>query len=105
MSKKQKIADVAKRWVELAAQAKEIEKEKAEIKPVLEGFLAEAEGKTMEVNGWRFSLVEFLKETFSLSKAKEKVDGRVLAPYITETPVVQIRTSWQGGDGKEKEAA
>lgn len=105
MTKKPKIEGVAKRWVELKAQTKEIDREMGELKPILEDALRVSHNKIIEIAGWRFSLVEFLKESFSLSKAKEKIDGRVLAPYITESEVVQIRASWQGGEDEKKGAA
>lgn len=101
--KKLSIEKAAKRWIELKTLQKETEKEFSELKPLLEEALKEEEEKALELNGWKFSLVEFEKENFSLSKAKEKIDGRTLAPFISTSNVVQIRTSWQGGD--EKEAA
>jgi hypothetical protein len=103
MTKKPNIEDVAKEWIGLKTQLKEIEKSIDELKPNLEEYLSQLPEHSEEFHGWRFSLVEFVKESFSLSKAKEKIDGRTLAPYITETSVTQIRTSWQGGE--EKKAA
>lgn len=105
MAKKPNIETVAKRWIELKSHAKELEKELAELKPILEGALLEAPEKSLELCGWRFLLVEFDKENFTWSKAKTELTPAVLAklePYLSTSQVVQIRTSWQGG---EKEAA
>lgn len=87
-------------WMSLKAKVKDIEKRQAVLKPIIESALREAEKKSFEYNGWRFSLVEFEKENFNLGKAREKLDGRVLAPYITTSNVLQIRTSWQGANKK-----
>lgn len=102
MTKKLGLKKASERWLELKAMAKDIERGLAELKPVIEEGLADSEG-SYEAHGWKFSLVKFEKESFSLSKAREVLDGRVLAPYITTSEVTQIRTSWQGGE--EKEAA
>lgn len=101
MSKKITPEAAAKEWIELKSQSKGLEKRLDELKSILEPALREAPEKSAEWHGWKFSLVQFEKDSFSLSKAREKLDGRILAPYVTSSAVVQIRTSWQGGEQKE----
>ena len=98
MTTKLTVDKAALLWLDLKKQAKEIEKSIDDLKPILETALSKEKSKRMELHGWRFTLVEFVKENFSLSKAKEKIDGRILSPYITESKCRQIRTSWQGGE-------
>lgn len=98
MGKKLTAQMAAKEYVHLKTDLKFLEKRLEELKEVIEPALRELPEKTAEWHGWKFSLVEFEKENFSLSKAREKIDGRTLAPFVTVSPIVQIRTSWQGGE-------
>jgi hypothetical protein len=101
--KKMTVAVAAKKWIELKSLEQTLEAQRAQLKEVLEPALEAAPGGVLELAGWKFLRVTFMKESFSLQKAKEKIDGRVLAPYITTSSIVQIRTSWKGGN--ESEAA
>jgi len=98
MPKKSTSEAAAKEWITLKASQKAVEKRLDQLKPVIEAALSAAPENVVEFHGWKFTLVEFEKDSFSLSKAREKIDGRVLAPYVTTSNVVQIRSSWQGGD-------
>lgn len=84
-------------WIELKAEKARIEARFDILKDALEPFLKAQPEMQTEINGWKFSLVESERESFQLSKAKEKIDGRVLAPYITHSHYNQIRTTWKGG--------
>jgi hypothetical protein len=95
--KKLSVEDAAKEWIELKTMEATIEARRREIRAVLEPALEEAPDKLLEFHGWKFLLVSFERESFSLSKAKEKIDGRILAPYITASTSVQIRATWKGG--------
>lgn len=99
--KKLSVEDAAKEWIELKTMEATIESRRQELKAVLEPALESAPDHLLEFGGWKFLRVRFEKESFSLSKAKEKIDGRTLAPFITKSEVTQIRTTWKGG----KEAA
>lgn len=105
MSKKDSPEVVAKEWVVLKSSIKAAEKRLSVLKEFLEPVLAAKPEKSAEWAGWRFTLVESKgRETFDLSAAKEKLDGRILAPYVKKgDPSIQIRTSWQGGE--EEDAA
>jgi transposase len=59
-------------------------------KPAIEEALRASGGKA-EIAGHKLSLVEFERESFSLSEAKEKLDLRMLRPFIKSTQVVQVR--------------
>lgn len=98
MSKKNVFGDAAREWVRLKAEAKQIEKRLHELQEIIEPELREQKDKSVEVHGWRFKLCEYEQSSFRLKEAQEKIDGRVLSPYITKSQVVQIRTSWQGGE-------
>jgi hypothetical protein len=87
----------AREWLELKAREEATEERLKELKAVLEPALRSAPGQAMKLAGKRFKLSEFPRESFQLARAKEKIDGRVLAPYITTTDVVTIRTSGRGG--------
>jgi hypothetical protein len=96
------IEEVAKEWVVLKSEKLRIEKRAEELKEILEPYLAGQPDQTAEISGFRFKLFEMERETFKLKAAKEKIDGRVLAPYITSSVSTVIRTTWKGG---EEEAA
>ena len=98
MAKKISIENAAKEYIELKALEKAREARLAELKDVLLPALRAAENQRLELAGFEFSVVEFEKEFFSLTKAREVIDGRTLAPYITKSNVVQIRTAWRGGE-------
>jgi len=87
----------AKEWIALKAQEKALDERLDELKAVLEPALRAVPEKTIDYHGFRFSLVEFERESFSLSKAKEKMSLKVLRPFISKSPVVSIRATWQGG--------
>jgi hypothetical protein len=107
MTKKKKTEELsnpqawAAEWVKLKGQKLSIEKKCEELKKLLEPYLEDQPEKVALLAGWKFSLVETTREFFRLNEAKEKIDGRVLAPYITKSTFNQIRTFW---DGKEEEA-
>ncbi len=94
--RKLSLEKTAVRYMSLKAEQKKIEGELGSLKATLETALRESEDGTREFVGWRFSLVEFEKESFSLSKAREKITEKVLKPFITKAFVTQIRYSWQG---------
>lgn len=102
MEKKPTTEKAAKEWISLKTEMKRIEKRIDELKEVLEPALRDSSEGSLEFFGWRFSLVEFEKRSFSLAKAEasSKFDGRALAPFITKSSSIQIRTSWQGGEEK-----
>lgn len=89
---------VAKEWIQVTSQLKALEKRKAELKEFLEPYLDSQPGKTSEIVGFKFTLVVGERESFRLKDAKEKIDGRVLAPYITVSAYSQIRSTFQGPD-------
>jgi hypothetical protein len=103
--KKISVEAAAKEWIELKTMEGVIETRRSELKKILEPALEKSPENIIELNGWKFLRLCFDKESFSLSKAKEKIDGRVLAPYITTSKVVQIRCYWKGGGKEELEAA
>jgi hypothetical protein len=105
--KKLPIESVANRWLELKNQIKEAEKELSELKPALEDALKSAPEKAREFHGWRFSLVEFVSESFSLSRAKTDLGKKAFAvfkkewgAFISKSECSQIRMSFQGGEKK-----
>lgn len=98
MPKKQNMEKLAREWVALKEQEKETEKRLNELKSKFQPFLKGVSDHSVELAGWRFTLVEFEKESFSLSRAREKLPEKTLAPYISKVDVMQIRTSWQGGE-------
>ncbi len=103
MAKKEKEIDIeeaAREWVDLKSEKMRIENRLDELKKPLEGFLGKQPEKCAEMFGWKFSLVETERESFKLSAAKEKIDGRILKPYITLSKFNQIRTSFKGGEEK-----
>jgi regulator of replication initiation timing len=84
-------------WVALTSQIKRLEKQKEDLKPQLEKILEKEPENTLELDGWRAILVASERESFRLKEAKEKIDEKVLKPFITHSKYTQIRTSWQGG--------
>lgn len=94
------IEEVAREWIELKTSEANLEKKKRELKPELEAYLNDQPEKSAEIAGFKFTLVESSKESFKLKDAKEKLDGRTLAPYITVSSFTQIRTTWRGGDSE-----
>lgn len=94
MAKKISLEAAAKEWMELKAVEQALEDRRTILKAVLEPALAKAPKNSLVIGNGKFKRVEFPKENFSLKKAKKKIDGRVLAPYITTTNVVQIRAQW-----------
>lgn len=89
----------AKEWIILTAQAKKIANRLEELAEFLKPLLEEEPDKAADWNGWRFKLVEYEREAFSLQKARDAgVDGRILAPYISRSQVKFIKPTWQGGD-------
>lgn len=86
----------AKEWIELRVSQKEIEKRLSEIKPVLEKALRKAPEKTQ----WGLVLVDISRPTFALKKALEKLDRKILAPFISKSKYAQIRPAHEA-----KEAA
>ena len=98
MAKKLTPEAAAKEYIHLKTDMKCLEKRIEELKAVIEPALREAPEQSAEWHGWKFKLVESSRDSFSLSKAREKIDGRILAPYITTAQVVQIRTTWAGGE-------
>lgn len=95
--KKLSVEEAAKEWIELKTMDETIEARRREVRAILEPALEAAPDKLLEFHGWKFLLVRFERESFSLKAAKEKIDGRVLAPYITASTSVQIRSTWKGG--------
>lgn len=77
----------AAEWHQLSAEKKKIEARCEDLKPVLEKALRKAEGKTR----WSLLLVEFDRENFKLKDAKAALGEETLAPFISFSPVVQIR--------------
>ena len=59
-------------------------------KPMIEEALRASGGKA-EIAGHKLTLVEFERESFSLTEAKERLDMRMLRPYIKSAQVVQVR--------------
>lgn len=104
MARKEKLTveSAAKEWIELKSMDETIERRREELRAILLPALEAAPDQVLELHGWRFVLVKFLRDAFSLSKAREKIDGRVLAPYITTTEVESIRATWKGGKPEAK---
>jgi hypothetical protein len=88
----------AKEWIDLKAQKVVLEKRIDELKQVLEPFLGKQKDRTVELKGWRFSLAEIEREYFKLAEAKQKIEHKILKPFIQISKYIQIRTSWQGGE-------
>lgn len=103
MTKKKKLSveAAAKEWIELKSVEQAIEVRRAELKAVLDPALESAPEKRLLLHGWEFLKSTFSRESFSLSKAKEKIPAKTLAPYVTTSEVTQIRTTWKGGIEKE----
>lgn len=99
-TKKVPIEDVAKEWIELKTIEADLEKKKRELKPDLEAYLKDQPDQKAEICGFQFTLIQSERESFKLKDAKEKIDGRTLAPYISVSTFTQIRTTWRGGDEK-----
>lgn len=94
------IEEIAKEWIELKTIEANLEKKKRELKPELESYLKDQPDQKAELNGFQFTLIESERESFKLKDAKEKIDGRTLAPYISVSSFTQIRTTWKGGEKK-----
>lgn len=95
-SKANSVENSAKEYLDLKLEKAKIEKRIDELKMELEPFLEEQPEKTAEMCGWKFSLIESERESFKLSAAKEKIDGRTLKPFITLSKFNQIRTVFKG---------
>lgn len=90
-------------YISLKEEKSRIERRLEILKEGLEPLLEEAPGKSVELAGWKMTLLHTSRESFSLSKAKEKIDGRTLAPFVSVSEFSQIRLYYQGGE--ESEAA
>jgi len=90
------IEKAAKDYISLKNRIAKLEKKKEEMGDVLKPWLFTQKDQTAELHGWKFSLVETERENFKLSAAKEKIDGRTLAPFITTSKFTQIRTVFKG---------
>ncbi len=86
----------AAEWIELKTQKAQIEGRLDELKKILEPFLENEPDKRAFLHGFDFFLVETSREYFDLKRAREKIDGRVLAPYMASTSYSSIRTTWKG---------
>jgi hypothetical protein len=88
----------AKQYLELKTEKVRIEKQldvlKKTIAPYLEGFPE----RKAELCGFEFSLVETERENFKLSAAKEKIEAKVLSPFISVSNYTSIRTTFRGGE-------
>lgn len=91
-------AVAAKKWIALKAKEKKIEKQFQELQAVLEPALRSTPEKKAEFHGWKFSIVEYVRRSFSLKAAEKQIDAEILAPYVSESDVVTIRTNWEGGE-------
>lgn len=85
-------------WIDVKAQIERLEKEKSELKEKLEKVLEKEPDQTLELNGWKCTLVESSRESFRLKEAKIELDLKVLKPFISISKFTQIRTTWQGGE-------
>ncbi len=92
------VEEAAREWTDLKSEKMRIENRLDELKKPIEEFLGKQPEKTAELHGWKFTLVATERESFRLSAAKEKIDGRILKPYITLSKFNQIRTSFRGGE-------
>ncbi len=87
-------------FLELKAQITKLEQRRDELKEfVIKPFLESLKDQNFLIDGWELSLAVCEgKETFDLKAAKEKIDGRTLAPYIKiGEPYRQLRTTFKGG--------
>lgn len=81
-------------------EIKALEERKALLKQQILPAVDHAKGH-LEIEGWEAVAREKIREIFNLSKAREKIDGRVLRPYITESKYVELRVKYVG-DGAVK---
>jgi hypothetical protein len=77
-------------YIEAKRAIERLEKVKEQHRDAIESALRDAGGK-LEVAGYPLSLVEFPRDTFLLKEAREKLDMRVLKPFIKTGMVSQIR--------------
>lgn len=87
----------SKLLIEFKAEKKKLEKRIEELEEVMEPYLEEQPDGMAEFHGFKFTLVKSERENFSLKKAREKIDGRILAPYVTTSQSQYILMTWKGG--------
>lgn len=91
-----KIEIAAKEWIRLKTEKLGLESRIEETRKILEPYLESQPEGAAELVGFRFKLVTSEREFFKLAAAKEKIDGRILKPYITLSTSNQIRTTFHG---------
>jgi hypothetical protein len=68
------------------------------LRNVIEVALADQPEQKAEIAGYRCAVIEVERDNFNLKKALEKLDGRVLRPFITTSKYTQLRVVGTKGD-------
>lgn len=87
-------------WVHLKAQIERLEKKKSEVEEKFKVVLEKEPEWTLEIDGWKCTLVEATRRNFSISKAEEKLSPQkfsALEEFISKSTSRYIKTTWQGG--------
>jgi hypothetical protein len=87
------IEEAALEYMRLKAQAAELDAAMKRLRNVIEVAIAEEPEKRAVIAGFRFALVTVERDNFNLKKALEKLDGRVLRPYITTSRYTMLKVS------------
>jgi hypothetical protein len=85
------LEEAAAEYMRLKAQSAELDAAMKRLRNVLEVAVGAAPEKKAVIAGFKFALVEVERDNFNLKKALEKLDGRVLRPFITTSRYTQLR--------------
>lgn len=92
------VEEAVKEYVAQKKEIERLERQIAKLKPIIESRLeAEPEHKAL-IAGYLVSLTEISRELFDLKGAREKIDGRVLRPYLKTVTYQQLRVAYKGGE-------
>jgi hypothetical protein len=91
--------EAAKEWLELETEAKRIEARFDELQKVLDPVLERTKDKYALFHGFKFKVIEFEKENFSLALARKSklIPKRILKKFVSFSDVRYIRTYFAGG--------
>lgn len=87
------IEAAAERYKELLRKQEQLEKDKKAISEFLKEQCLMTEDGKITVGLFKISLVNQTRESFDLKQAKEKLDLRVLKPFIKQSEVTFVRVS------------
>jgi hypothetical protein len=85
------IEETVREYARLKNEAAELETHLKRLRNVIEVALSGEPEHKATIAGIHLSLVEVERDNFNLKKAMEKLDGRVLRPYITTSRYTMLK--------------